>query len=79
MNLIKVVVDAGYHIRESDMMEILSMVELTQDVSTMSLIIGSNQKAIRTISEDVVAFFKLVMQEFGFSTDLVGFIEQQKM
>jgi hypothetical protein len=29
MNILKVVVDAGWHIRESEMQEILSMVELT--------------------------------------------------
>jgi hypothetical protein len=44
----------------------------------MSLIIGSNEKAIKTISEEVVEFFNLAMKEFGCSLDLVKFVENQK-
>ncbi len=44
----------------------------------MSLIIGSNEKAIKTIAEEVVEFFNLAMKEFGCSLDLVKFVETQK-
>jgi hypothetical protein len=78
MNIIKVVVDGGWHIRESEMQEILSMVTLTEDVSGMSVIVGSNEKVIKNISEDVVRFFQSAMREFGCSLDLIAFIEKQK-
>ena len=78
MNILKVVVDGGWHIRESEMQEILSMIELTKDSAGVSLIIGSNEKAIKNIAEEIVVFFKLAMKEFGCSTDLVKFIEDQK-
>ena len=78
MNIIKVVVDGGWHIRESEMQEILSMVTLTEDVSGMSVIVGSNEKVIKQISEDVVRFFQSAMHEFGCSQDLIAFIEKQK-
>lgn len=60
----KVVVDGGWVIRESEMEQILSYVELTDDVSGMSLIIGQNEKAIKQISMDIVEFFKVAMKEF---------------
>ena len=57
MNIIKVVVEGGWHIRETEMQEILSLVTLTEDVSGMSVIVGSNEKVIKNIAEDVVRFF----------------------
>lgn len=47
MNIIKVVIEGGWFIRESEMQEILSMITLTEDVSSMSVIVGSNEKVIK--------------------------------
>jgi hypothetical protein len=47
MNLLKVVIEGGWFIRESEMQQILSMVTLTEDVSGMSVIVGSNEKVIK--------------------------------
>jgi hypothetical protein len=47
MNIIKVVIEGGWFIRESEMQEILSMITLTEDVSGMSVIVGSNEKVIK--------------------------------
>jgi hypothetical protein len=71
MNLLKVVVEGGWHIRESEMEEILSLVQLTTDVSGMSLIVGSNDRAIKAVAEGVSTFFLKAMQEFRCSDDLV--------
>ena len=47
MNILKVVIEGSWHIRESEMQDILSMVTLTENVSGMSLIVGSNEKVIK--------------------------------
>ena len=47
MNIIKVVIEGGWFIRESEMQEILSMITLTEDVSGVSVIVGSNEKVIK--------------------------------
>ena len=64
MNILKVVIEGGWYIRESEMQEILSMITLTEDVSGMSVIVGSNEKVIKQIAEDVTKFFKKAMLEF---------------
>ena len=64
LNIIKVIVDGGWVIRETDMQEILQMVHLTEDVSAMSMVIGSNDKAIKKICKEVVEFFSKAMEEF---------------
>jgi hypothetical protein len=64
MNILKVVIDGGWIIRESEMEQILSMVELTDDISGLSLIVGSNEKAIKMIARDGIDFFKLSMKKF---------------
>lgn len=52
---------------------------MTEDVSKMSLIIGSNEKAIKQIIKDGIDFFKYAMQVFDCSESLVSHIEQQKL
>lgn len=47
MNILKVVIEGGWYVRESEIQEILSMLTLTEDVSGMSLIVGSNEKVIK--------------------------------
>ncbi len=78
MNILKVVIEGGWHIRESEMQDILSMVTLTENVSGMSLIVGSNEKVIKQIAEDVVRFFNKAMNEVGCNESLIEFIEHQK-
>jgi hypothetical protein len=46
------------------MQEILQMVHLTEDVSAMSMVIGSNDKVIKKICKEVVEFFTNAMEEF---------------
>ena len=51
------------------------MVTLTEDVSGMSVIVGSNEKVIKQIAEDVIRFFQMAMKEYECSQDLIGFVE----
>ncbi len=78
MNILKVVVDGGWVIRQQEMQDILSMVELAEDVSSLSLIIGSNEKVIKQIALDTVDFFKVAMKVFGMREDLIADLERQK-
>jgi len=67
MNVLKVVIDGGWIIRETEMEQILSLIEMTEDVRGMSLIVASNDKEVKKIARDGVYFFKIAMREFGCS------------
>ena len=58
MNILKVVIDGGWIIRESEMSQIIQMVDLTSDLSSMSVVIGSNFKEIKRIARETIEFFK---------------------
>lgn len=60
------------------MEEILGYVQLIDDVTSISLIIGTNEKAIKQIAKDVIEFFQHAMDLFGCSRDLIRHIEEHK-
>lgn len=78
MNVLKVVIDGGWIIRETEMEQILSLIEMTEDVRGMSLIVASNDKEVKKIARDGVEFFKIAMREFGCSLQLIRFVETSK-
>ena len=61
-NVIKVIVESGWIIRETEMEEILTFIEVKNDVGDLSLIVGTNQKAIKVIAMGEIEFFQYAMQ-----------------
>ena len=71
MNALKVVIDGGWIIRETEMERIISMVSMTEDIGSLSLILGHNEKKVKEVAMDIVHFFQQAMQEFSCSPALV--------
>ena len=56
----------------------MTFIEVKNDVGDLSLIVGTNQKAIKVIAIGEIEFFQYAMQQFNCSLDLIKDIVEQK-
>ena len=49
----------------------MTFIEVKNDVGDLSLIVGTNQKAIKVIAIGEIEFFQYAMQQFNCSLDLI--------
>ena len=72
MNIIKIIIEGGWLIRETEIEQVLNMIELKEDDLNM------NKKTILEQNQELLNFFRNAMNEYGFSQDLIYFIEYKK-
>ena len=60
------------------MEHILSLVEFNNEIGQLSLIVGTNAKAIKEIALGGIAFFEHAMKAFECTTELISDVVRQK-